>query len=150
MSSRLPLIRLLLLVTMVALLAPVAASASVTLRRVDPSGYPTVRLTVVAPVASDQPPTLTEDGRPVVDLTTQNLSASKSVVIAVDRSRSMAGKQLDDATAAAREFLAAKSGSDRVAVVVFGSNAVQLTRFASSTARAGSPTSPRCSGWSPT
>ena len=45
----------------------------------------------------------------------------------------MAGKQLDDATAAAREFLAAKSGSDRVAVVVFGSKAVQLTRFASST-----------------
>ena len=133
MSSRLPLIRLLLLVITVALLAPVAASASVTLRRVDPSGYPTVRLTVVAPVASDQPPTLTENGRPVVDLTTQNLSASKSVVIAVDRSRSMAGKQLDDATAAAREFLAAKSGSDRVAVVVFGSKAVQLTRFASST-----------------
>src|SRR5205823_6928220 len=81
--SRLPLIRLLLLVSTVALLAPVAASASVTLRRVDPSGYPTVRLTLVAPVASDQPPTLTEDGRPVVDLTTQNLSASKSVVIAV-------------------------------------------------------------------
>ena len=110
-----------------------AASASVTLRRVDASGYPTIRATLVAPVASDQPPTLTENGRPVVDLTTQNLVRLEE---RRDRRRplaSMAGKQLDDATAAAREFLAAKSGSDRVAVVVFGSKAVQLTRFASST-----------------
>ncbi|MDQ2911380.1 MAG: VWA domain-containing protein [Actinomycetota bacterium] len=125
--------RILLALAVVALLAPVAATASVTLRRVDPSGYPTIRATLVAPVASDQAPTLTENGRRVVDLTALNLSASKSVVIAVDRSRSMAGKQLDDATAAAREFLAAKAGADRVAVVVFGSKAVQLTRFASST-----------------
>ena len=131
--SRRALIRILLLSTVVALMAPVAASASVTLRRVDVSGYPTIRATLVAPVASDQPPTLTEDGRRVVDLTAQNLSTSKSVVIAVDRSQSMAGKQLEDATAAAREFLAAKASSDRVAVVVFGSKAVQLTRFASST-----------------
>ena len=104
-----------------------------TLRRVDPSGYPTIRATLVAPVASDQAPTLTENGLRVVDLTALNLSASKSVVIAVDRSRSMAGKQLDDAAAAARKFLASKAGSDRVAVVVFGSKAVQLTPFASST-----------------
>jgi tight adherence protein B len=128
-----PLLRSLLALSVVALLAPAAATASVTLRRVDPSAYPTIRATLVAPVASDQAPTLTENGRPVADLTALNLSASKSVVIAVDRSRSMAGKQLDDAAAAAREFLAAKSGSDRVAVVVFGSKAVQLTRFASST-----------------
>jgi tight adherence protein B len=131
--ERLPLIRILLALSVVALLAPVAATASVTLRRLDPSGYPTIRATLVAPVASDQTPTLTENGRRVVDLTALNLSASKSVVIAVDRSRSMAGKQLDDATAAARKFLAAKAASDRVAVVVFGSKAVQLTRFSSST-----------------
>ena len=130
---RRPLIRILLALSVVALLAPVAATASVTLRRVDPSGYPTIRATLVAPVASDQAPTLTENGLRVVDLTALNLSASKSVVIAVDRSRSMAGKQLDDAAAAARKFLASKAGSDRVAVVVFGSTAVQLTPFASST-----------------
>ncbi len=131
--NRGPLLRTLLALAVVALLAPVAATASVTLRRVDPSGYPTIRVTLVAPVASDQAPTLTENGRPVVDLTALNLSSSKSIVLAIDRSRSMAGKQLDDATAAARQFLAAKAGSDRVAVVVFGSKAVQLTRFASST-----------------
>jgi tight adherence protein B len=131
--TRGPQLRLLLALGLLALLAPMAATASVSLRGVDPSGYPTMRATLVAPVASDQPPTLTENGRAVVDLVTQNLSSAKSLVVAVDRSRSMAGKKLDDATAAARDFVSAKAGSDRIAVVVFGSRAVQLTRFSSST-----------------
>ena len=127
------LIRSLLAVALVALLAPVAASANVSLRGVDATGYPTLRAAVVSPVASSQPPTLTENGQRVVDLTAQNLASAKSVVIAVDRSRSMKGRQLDDAIAAARNFIAAKGGSDRIAVVVFGSHAVQLTGFSSST-----------------
>ena len=127
------LIRSLLAAALVALLAPVAASANVTLRGVDATGYPTLRAAVVSPVASSQPPTLTENGQRVVDLTAQNLASAKSVVIAVDRSRSMKGRQLDDAIAAARNFIAAKGGSDRIAVVVFGSHAVQLTGFSSST-----------------
>jgi tight adherence protein B len=131
--SRTRLVSFLIALTVVALLAPVAASASVTLRQVDSSGYPTIRATVVAPVASDQAPTLTEDGRQVVDLTAVNLASSKSLVVAIDRSRSMAGSQFADATAAARDFLAKKSGADRVAVVVFGSTAVRQTSFSSST-----------------
>jgi tight adherence protein B len=131
--SRARLVPVLIALTVVALLAPVAASASVTLRQVDSSGYPTIRATVVAPVASDQAPTLTEDGRQVVDLTAVNLASSKSLVVAIDRSRSMAGSQFADATAAARDFLAKKSGADRVAVVVFGSTAVRQTSFSSST-----------------
>ena len=125
--------RSLLAAALVALLAPVAASANVSLRGVDATGYPTLRAAVVSPVASSQPPTLTENGQRVVDLTAQNLASAKSVVIAVDRSRSMKGRQLDDAIAAARNFIAAKGGSDRIAVVVFGSHAVQLTGFSSST-----------------
>jgi tight adherence protein B len=127
------LIRSLLAAAVVALLAPVAASASVSLRGVDATGYPTIRATLVSPVASSQPPTLTENGQRVIDLTARNLASAKSVVIAVDRSRSMKGRQLDDAIGAARDFIAAKAGSDRVAVVVFGSHAVQVTRFSSST-----------------
>jgi len=130
--NRAPLRRILLLVALAALLAPVAASASLRLRHVDANGFPTIRATVVTPVASAQPPTATENGERVVGLEAVNLASSKSVVIAIDRSRSMAGRQLRDATAAAREFLAAKSSSDRVAVVVFGSRPVQLTRFSSS------------------
>ena len=116
-----------------ALLAPLAASASVTLRNVDTTGYPTMRATVVAPVASRNAPTLTENGRPVVDLNAFNLSSAKSVVVAIDRSQSMKGKRLQDAVAAARRFVASKAPSDRVAVVVFGSSAVALTGFSSST-----------------
>ncbi len=132
MNRRL-LLHSLLAIVVVALLVPAAASAKVSLRGIDATGYPTIRATLVSPVASSQPPTLTENGQKVLDLTAQNLASAKSVVIAVDRSRSMAGKQLDDAVAAARKFLAAKAGTDRVAVVVFGSHAVRLTSFSSST-----------------
>jgi tight adherence protein B len=130
---RLTFLRLVLVVAVTALLAPLAASASVSLRGVDATGYPTMRATLVGPVASRNAPTVTENGRPVVDLTAQNLASTKSVVVAIDRSRSMAGKRLDDAVAAARKFVAAKAGSDRVAIVVFGSAAVALTGFSSST-----------------
>jgi tight adherence protein B len=127
------LLRVLFAVAVAALLAPLAANAGVTLRGVDATGYPTMRATMVAPVASRNAPTLTENGRKVVDLTAQNLASTKSVVVAIDRSRSMAGKRLDDAVAAARKFVASKTASDRVAIVVFGSQAVQLTGFSSST-----------------
>ena len=131
--SRRRLLRILVLLAAAALLAPLSADAAVTLRGVDASGYPTIHATLVAPVASDQAPTLTENGRRVLDLNLQNLATSKSVVVAIDRSRSMAGARLDAAVAGARAFVADKAGSDRVAVVVFGSKAVQLTRFSSST-----------------
>jgi tight adherence protein B len=131
--SRRKLLQSLLVLAVVALLAPIAAGAGVNLRNVDASGYPTVRATVVAPVATDQAPTLTENGHKVLDLAAQNLASAKSLVIAIDRSQSMAGKKLDDAVAAARAFVDAKAPSDQVAVVVFGSKPVQLTDFSSST-----------------
>jgi tight adherence protein B len=126
-------IRILIAVAVVALLVPLAASASVSLRGVDVTGYPTVRATVVAPVASHTPPTVTENGSRVVDLNAYNLASAKSVVVAIDRSQSMRGKRLQDAVASARRFVAAKAQSDRIAVVVFGSSAVALTGFSSST-----------------
>ena len=135
MSRRTP--RLLVAAVLAALLTPVAAGASLTLRGIDTSGYPTVRATVVAPVARvAAPPTLTENGNQVVGLHAFNLAATKSVVVAIDRSRSMAGAKLADALAAARAFLHTKAPSDRVSVVAFGSRAVQLTPFTQSTAEA--------------
>ena len=80
---------ILIAVVAVALLAPLAATASVTLRNVDSTGYPTIRATVVSPVASRNAPTLTENGQPVVDLNAYNLASAKSVVVAIDRSQSM-------------------------------------------------------------
>ncbi len=129
--------RLLVAAVFAALVTPVAAGASLTLRGIDTSDYPTVRVTVVAPVArTAAPPTLTENGNRVVGLHAVNLAATKSVVIAIDRSRSMAGTKLADALDAARAFLRTKAPSDKVAVVGFGSRAVQLTPLTQSTAEA--------------
>jgi tight adherence protein B len=125
--------RLLTAALLAALAVPGAAGASLSLRGIDTSGYPTVRATLVAPVPADAPPTLTENGRQVVGLSALNLASAKSVVVAIDRSRSMSGSKFEDAVAAAREFIHAKSRSDRVAVFAFGSKAVQLTPFSSST-----------------
>jgi Ca-activated chloride channel family protein len=128
--------RALIAAAVAALAAPVAADANVRLRAVDATGFPTVRITVVSPTAASAPPTLTENGRRVVGFHAVNLASSKSIVVAVDRSRSMAGAKLRDALAAAREFLRTKGVSDRVSVVAFGASAVQLTPFSSSTADA--------------
>ncbi len=110
-----------------ALAAPVLA-APVRIDGVDVGSYPEVRVTVVAPKGSARP-RLTENGRPTTGLTTANLGRSKSIVLAVDRSRSMSGRSLSDAIAAARAFVATKQSTDRVQIVAFGSGAAGLTRF---------------------
>jgi hypothetical protein len=109
-----PTIRLLIAALFAALVAPGAAAAALSLRGVDTSGYPTVRVTLVSPVATSTRPTLTENGNGVVGLQAVNLASAKSVVVAIDRSRSMAGAKLADALAAARVFLRAKVDADRV------------------------------------
>jgi tight adherence protein B len=114
-----------------ALAAAVPAAAGVRVASVDTSGYPEVRVTVVAPVGSGTP-RLTEDGVPATDVQAANLGHAKSIALAVDRSESMRGKSLADATAAAREFVAAKKAGDRIEVIAFGQSALALTRFSSS------------------
>jgi tight adherence protein B len=125
----------------VALLAASAVAAPATLAGVaitgvDTSGYPEVRLTVVEPLGSSTPQ-LTENGRPAAGVQAVNLGRTKSVVLAVDRSQSMTGVALSDATSAAEAFVAAKAPADRVEVIGFGRRAFALTRFSSSTADAG-------------
>jgi tight adherence protein B len=121
------------LVTLAALALAVPASAANRLTAVDVAGYPEVRATLVTGTPTAKPPKLTENGRPVAGLEAQNLAREKSVVVAVDRSRSMLGGTLGAAGAAARTFVAAKAGSDRIAVVTFGSSAVQATGFSTGT-----------------
>jgi len=55
-------------------------------------------------------------GAPGAGLVAQNLGRAKSVMLGVDRSRSMKGKPLREAVAAARAFVAAKPRADRIAV----------------------------------
>ena len=122
------------LISLLALLATAnGASAGVRLNGVDFGAYPAVGGTVVTSVPSATPPRLLEDGRPVVGLRAINLGRSKNVVLALDTSRSMAGRPLAEAAAAATTFVAAKPSSDRIALVTFGRHAAQQGPFSTAT-----------------
>jgi tight adherence protein B len=111
------------------------ASAEVRIGGVDASGYPELRVTVVAPAGASRP-RLIENGQPAVGLQAANLGRTKSVVLAVDRSRSMSGRSFPDAIAGARTFVSNKQSADRVQIVAFGSGAVALTRLSATAADA--------------
>jgi tight adherence protein B len=124
-----------------ALAAPAAGAAPGSLVRItglDTSGYPHVALNVVTSTPLQKAPRLTEDGLRVTGLEAVNLGRAKSVVLAVDRSRSMAGTSLANATRAAQTFADAKPAADRISVVAFGRRAVTLTGFSASTTDADS------------
>ena len=120
----------------VALVPAGATAAPQQIASLDTSGYPTVRATVVTPRPVSTAPKLTENGRPVVGPRAVNLGREKSVAMIVDRSQSMLGQAIRDASAAARQFVAAKSRRDRVAIVAVGRRAVQLTSFSATTVEA--------------
>jgi tight adherence protein B len=117
---------------LLALVFAAPAAAGVRITGVDTSGYPELRVTVLAPLGSSRP-ALDEDGTRVIGGRVVNLGVAKSVVLAVDRSQSMHGRSLTDAAAAARAFVAAKRAADRVEVIAFGSRALAVSRFSSST-----------------
>ena len=123
--------RRLSLAALVALAFAAPAAGAVQISGLDTSAYPQVRLSVVASEPLSTMPALTEDGLPVTDLSGVNLSRGKSVVLALDRSQSMKGASLTNATAAAQAFVNQKPSGDRIAVVLFGHRAVTLTGFSS-------------------
>src|SRR5256886_11926932 len=109
------------------------ATAGVRLNGVDFGAYPAVGATVLTSVPSAVAPTLLENGRPGDGLRATNLGRSKNVVLALDTSRSMAGKPLAQAAAAATAFVASKPASDRIALVTFGQHAAQQGPFSTAT-----------------
>lgn len=115
-----------------ALCSAAPAAAEVEVRGVDTSSYPRVRLTVVASPSSAVAPRLRERGAPASGVTALNLAGAKSVVLALDRSRSMTGAPLREAVAAARLYAAQKGRDDRIAVVAFGSTAAEVVPFTTS------------------
>ena len=120
--------RRLLLAALAALAFAAPAAADVHVAGIDTSSYPELRVDVVVPLGTPRP-RLYENGSPVAGLQAANLGHAKSVVLAVDRSRSMRGQSLRDAAAAALSFVGDKAGADRIAVVTFGHTAVGMTRF---------------------
>ena len=121
------------LVSLLALLATAEANAGVRLNGFDFGAYPNVGATVVTSTPSKTPPALFENGRAVVGLQAVNLGRCKNVVLALDTSRSMAGKPLAEAASAATAFVASKPACDRIALVTFGQHAAQQGPFSSAT-----------------
>jgi tight adherence protein B len=117
----------------IVLWAATGAKAGVVVRHVSTATYPGVSLSVVTDTPSASPPRLFENHVLVSDATAINLGSSASVVLAVDRSRSMAGQSITDASAAADAFVTTKPAADAIEVVAFGSHAVGLTGFSTST-----------------
>ena len=126
--------RLLAIAVLAAALPGVALAASPKITSLDTSGYPTVRVTAVTPKPVGRAPEVKENGQPVVGLRAVNLGREKSVMLLFDRSQSMIGQAIADASAAARQFVGSKPAQDRIAVVAVGKRAVQLTAFSANAA----------------
>jgi tight adherence protein B len=125
--------RVVLAASLASLVLGGSAAAAVDLRQLDAGSYPTVRVSLVTGKPTETAPTLRENGRPAAGFQAENLGLQKSIVVAIDRSKSMKGQPLADAVAAAKAFVAAKEAGDRVAIVSFGAEAVQQTRFSTAT-----------------
>jgi hypothetical protein len=122
---------------LVGLLAPAAAGAGITIRNLDTSGAPTIRVTVVTQTPVRQAPHVLEDGATVAGLTAVNLGSDKNIVLAVDHSQSMYGRSLTDAARAARRFIALGHARDHFAIVTFASQTTVLAGFGSGGVAAG-------------
>jgi tight adherence protein B len=133
MSRKTHVFRLTGLLSLAAALFAANADAGVRLNGVDLGAYPSVRATIVTSTPTARPPALTENGAAIRGLSTVNLGRCKNVVLALDNSRSMAGKPLAEAAQAAASFVGAKGGCDRVSLVTFGKTAVQQSRFSTAT-----------------
>jgi tight adherence protein B len=112
-----------------ALCAPAIAGASVEIRGVDAAAYPRAQATIVTSAPSKLPPQLLENGVPASGVLAQNLGAARSICLAVDHSRSMRGQPLQQATAAASAFVAAKLPTDRICVTSFATKPLLLVPF---------------------
>jgi tight adherence protein B len=112
-----------------ALVAVPAAQAGVKVSGADATSFPRVRLSVVTSQPSAKAPVLKENGRLVAGYEAHNLGEAKAVVIAVDRSKSMAGGPFANAIAAARTFASWKTPRDRIAVIGFSSFSERPGRF---------------------
>jgi tight adherence protein B len=107
------------------------AAGGFSIRHVDVSSYPTVKLVVAG--AGKRLPPLYENGTRVARRDAQNLGQNKAIVLAVDRSKSMSGMPLTRAAAAAASFVHRKPQSDLVSIVSFGSTALTQASLSQST-----------------
>jgi tight adherence protein B len=126
-----------ILASLVLPMAPASADGGVSIRNVDTSKYPAVRLEVLvngaAPNTTDfhlrENGTAIPDGKVEVRPLKQTSSPVGSVLV-IDTSGSMKTRgAIDQAKAAAKQFIAAKSANDWIALVSFSDQAVTRSDF---------------------
>jgi tight adherence protein B len=128
-----------LLVPALAALAIAAptASAAVSVRGLDTTRLPFVRLTVAADSSTPgKAPAfvVTENGNQVGKVAVTAPADASAIVLAIDTSGSMKGQPIAEALAAAGQFLASVKPNDQVAVVTFGHTAQVVQPLTSDTA----------------
>ncbi|MDX6377417.1 MAG: tight adherence protein [Gaiellaceae bacterium] len=129
--------RLLVLAIAALAIAAPAAGAAVTIRGLDTTRLPLVRLTVAADSTTPGTPpgfVVTENTREVGELTVGAPSEASAIVLAIDTSGSMHGAPIKEALAAAGEFLASVKQGDQVAIVTFGHTAQVVQPLTADTA----------------
>jgi tight adherence protein B len=126
-------LRLALTAATILLWSATGARAGVIVRNVDTTAYPNVGVSVVTGSPSSRQPQVSENGVVIGGAQAVNLGNSTSVVLAVDRSQSMAGRSIADAAAAADMFVTTKPADDSIGLIAFGSKALVLTSFSTST-----------------
>jgi tight adherence protein B len=101
-----------------------AATKPIRVTSVDTSRAPLIALTAQIPegLAAKGTPAfaVTENGQPVSGLNVSDPNTGANIAIAIDTSRSMKGKPLATALAAARTFTVDKSQGDQITVLSFG------------------------------
>jgi tight adherence protein B len=104
--------------------APAAAAGSgdITIRSVDTSHFPTVRVTVQSAQAGKAPLlTVTENGQPASNMAMVDPGAAAAIALVIDTSNSMRGQKMSDAIAAASSFVASQKSGNLLAVYGFNS-----------------------------
>jgi len=110
--------------------APAAASGTLTVKKIDTSGFPTVRVTVQTAVAGKAPDLqITENGSPARNLTPVDPGAPAAIALVIDTSNSMAGQKLQDAIHAASGFVSAQKDGNLLAVYGFDSQPYPAARL---------------------
>ena len=101
-----------------------AATKPIRITNVDTSRSPLIAVSVQAPASLGGQGTpafkVSQNGDPVSGVSVTDPNTGANIGLAIDTSRSMRGKPLDQALAAARTFTTAKSARDQFTVLSFG------------------------------
>jgi tight adherence protein B len=110
--------------------APAAAASGFSVKKVDTSSFPTVRVTVQTATPGQAPDlSITENGVPATDVTAVDPGAPAAIALVIDTSNSMSGQKIRAAIAAASSFVATQRNGGLLAVYGFDSQAYPAARL---------------------